>query len=155
RVRSTVECAMPLHLEAGLAPLPGYSLVRLLGRGGFGEVWEATAPGEFRVALKFLRLDTREAGAEERSLEGIRNIRHVHLLDVQFATRVADCLVIAMPLCEQTLLDRLRECLAEGRPGMPRNELLQYMNQLADAVDYLNEPRHKAGDGSLVGVQHR
>src|SRR3954463_12932595 len=88
---------MPLHLEAGLSPLTGYTLVRLLGRGGFGEVWEATVPGGFRAALKFLRLETREAGVEERSLEVIRNIRHPHLLDIQFATRVDDCLVIAMP----------------------------------------------------------
>ena len=29
------------------------------------------------------------------------------------------------------------------------------MDELARAVDFLNEPRHPAGDGSLVGVQHR
>ena len=92
---------------------------------------------------------------EQRALEVIRNIRHPHLLDVQFATRVDDCLVIAMPLCDQSLMDRLRACLAERRPGVPRNELLRYMDELARAVDFLNEPRHRAEDGSLVGVQHR
>jgi serine/threonine protein kinase len=88
---------MPLHLDAGFAPFAGYTLIRLLGRGGFGEVWEAMAPGGVRVALKFIRLDTNEAGAEQRALEIIRDIRHPHLLDVQFAARVEDCLVIAMP----------------------------------------------------------
>jgi hypothetical protein len=71
------------------------------------------------VALKFIRLDTRDAGLEERSLEVIRNIRHVHLLGVQFATRIADILVIATPLCDQPLLDRLHAFQAEGRPGIP------------------------------------
>src|SRR4051794_29632461 len=146
---------MPLHLEAGLQPIAGYTLVRLLGRGGFGEVWEATAPGGFQVALKFLRLETREAGVEERSLEVIRKIRHPHLLDVQFAARVEDCLVIAMPLCDQSLKDRLAECRRQGSAGVPRDELLGYMDELARAVDFLNEPRHRAGDGGLVGVQHR
>jgi formylglycine-generating enzyme required for sulfatase activity len=145
--------AMPelLVLGAGVEPIPGYKLVRLLGRGGFGEVWEASAPGDFHVALKFIRLDTDEAGVEQRSLDVIRHIRHPHLLDVQFATRVADCLIIAMPLCDESLMDRLR---ASPR-GLPPDELLVYMDELARAVDYLNEPNHRASDGKLVGVQHR
>jgi formylglycine-generating enzyme required for sulfatase activity len=144
-----------LVLAAGATPIAGYTLVRLLGRGGFGEVWEARAPGDFPMALKFLRLERREAAVEQRALELIRNIRHANLLDVQFAARVADCLVIAMPLCDHSLRERLNACLAEGRPGLPRNELLRLMNEVAGAVDFLNEPRHRAEDGSLVGVQHR
>ena len=135
---------MPLHLDAGLEPVAGYTLVRLLGRGGFGEVWEAQAPGGVRVALKFIRLDSDQAGPEQRALEVIRNIRHPHLLDVQFAIRVEDCLVIAMPLCDESLMDRLRACQGRGLPGLPRDELLGYMDELARAVDFLNEPRHSA-----------
>ena len=101
--------------------------------------------------MKFLRLETREGGVEQRALEVIRNIRHGHLLDIQFATRVADCLVIAMPLCDQSLMDRLDACLAERRPGVPRNELLGYMDELARAVDFLNEPRHRARMGAWSG----
>ena len=43
-------------------------LVRSLGRGGFGEVWEAIAPGGVRVALKFIRLDGDHSGPERRAL---------------------------------------------------------------------------------------
>ena len=146
---------MSLELAAGVEPVPGYALVRRLGRGGFGEVWEATAPGGVRVALKFIHLDTAEAGPEQRALEVIRDIRHPHLLDVQFAVRVQDCLVIGMPLCDESLWDRLRACRDRGLPGLPRDELLCYMNELAGAIDFLNELRHPAGDGTLVGVQHR
>src|SRR3954452_22683854 len=48
-------------------------------------------------------------------------------------------------------MHRLRD-----RPqGLPRGELLGYMANLAQAVDYLNEPQHPSADGTLVGVQHR
>src|SRR3954447_9548000 len=146
---------MPLHLDAGVEPVAGYTLVRRLGRGGFGDVWEARAPGDVRVALKFIRLDTDGAGHEQRALEVIRDIRHPHLLDIQFAACVEDCLVIAMPLCDESLMDRLRACRAQGLPGLPRDELLGYMDEVARAVDFLNEPRHLAADGGRVGVQHR
>src|SRR5947209_15106977 len=136
---------MSLDLAPGVEPVPGYVLGRRLGRGGFGEVWEAKAPGGVRVALKFIRLDSAEAVPEQRALEVIRDIRHPHLLDVQFAVRVQDCLVIAMPLCDESLLQRLRACQAEGLPGVPRDELLVYMEDLARAVDFLNEPHAKAG----------
>src|SRR5436190_7551445 len=146
---------MSLRIEVGAEPVPGYRLVRKLGQGGFGEVWEALAPGQVRVALKFIRLDASRANPELRAFEIIRDIRHPHLLDIQFAVQKEDYLVIAMPLCDKSLKDRLEECRQQGLSGLPRAELLDYMNELAGAVDFLNEPRHRSADGELVGVQHR
>src|SRR5262249_23207034 len=80
---------------------------------------------------------------------------HPHLLDVQFAVQKEDHLVIAMPLCDQSLKDRLEECRQQGLPGLPCAELVGYLGEVAGAVDFLNEPRHRSADGDLVGVQHR
>src|SRR4051812_44332762 len=109
---------MVVHLSAGEEPVAGYRLVRSLGRGGFGEVWEARAPGDVRVALKFIHLEGPQSAPERRALEAIRDIRHPHLLDVQFAAALGDFLVIAMPLCDRSLKDRLDECKAAGLPGV-------------------------------------
>ena len=54
---------MALNLAAGAEPVAGYARVRQLGRGGFGAVWEALAPGGVRVALKVIRQGTTEARA--------------------------------------------------------------------------------------------
>src|SRR5262249_40991498 len=46
----------PLSLTLGMEPVPGYRLIELIARGGFGEVWKATGPGDMHVALKCVRL---------------------------------------------------------------------------------------------------
>jgi len=67
RGRFDPEGGMTLNLAAGAGPVAGYARVRPLGRGGFGAVWEAPAPGGVRVALKFIR-----RGPLRQGLRGIR-----------------------------------------------------------------------------------
>jgi hypothetical protein len=141
-------------LAAGLEPVPGYVLVRQLGAGGFGEVWEATAPGGFRVAFKFVSLGGKAGEAELRSLEVIKNLRHPNLLTI-FGTWINDgCLIIGMELADRTLLDRFREAAQANEPGIPFRELLGYCWEAAKGIDYLNKPRHFLGGPRPVGVQH-
>ena len=68
-------------LVPGAEPLVGYRLIERLGKGGFGEVWKADAPGGFQVALKFVRLEDGAGVIEERSLAVINRIRHANLLN--------------------------------------------------------------------------
>lgn len=165
---------------AGDEPVPGYALVERIGVGSFGEVWKAVGPGGKSLALKIVEL-SREADARElRSLLWLRNIGHAHLVhiagfwifdengnaidnldsgaDETPGTAVGDVrpkrLIVAMALCEKSLADRLKESLAEGMAGIPVEELLEYMNDAAKALDFLNSPVHRV-DGQLVAVQHR
>src|SRR5438477_12669004 len=73
----------------GAEPIPGYRLEAFLGRGGFGEVWRATAPGGFPVALKFLVADQAGAERELRSLRMLQHVRDGHLLSIQGVWRIA------------------------------------------------------------------
>ena len=62
-------------------------------------------------------------------------------------------LIIAMGLGDKSLFDRLRECLDEGREGIPQEEILHYLEDAAEAIDFLNRPLHNLGSG-LGAIQH-
>ncbi len=144
-----------LELAPGVVPVPGYKLVSLLGRGSFGQVWKASGPGGFSVAIKFVRLDGDTDSAEMRSLEVMKDIRHAHLLSMFGAWNTSEMLIVAMELADCTLLDRCNECLRQGLTGIPRAELLEYMHDAAKGIDFLNEPRHILSGKDPVGIQHR
>ncbi|QDU60707.1 Serine/threonine-protein kinase pkn1 [Planctomycetes bacterium Pan216] len=146
---------MPLRVDVGTEPIPGYRLLTFLGEGGFGQIWKAEAPGGVEVALKFIRTTDKKAETELRALNVIRNIRHPHLLEMHFAVHVEDRLIIATSLCDRSLSDRFEECLAAEMPGIPREELLRYMRESAIALDFLNESRHEVEPGRTIGIQHR
>ena len=65
------------------------------------------------------------------------------------ATRMA----IAMQLGSMSLFARLAECQAEGKAGIPKQELLGYMRDAAYGIDYLNRPIHDLGRGP-VSIVH-
>src|SRR5689334_11326420 len=114
-------------LVPGAEILSGYRLIERLGKGGFGEVWKVDAPGGFRVAMKFVALQEDAGAIETRSIEVIKNIRHAHLLNQFGAWQLGDWLVIGMELADRSLMDRFREAVPQGFPGIPGPELLEYM----------------------------
>ncbi|HND52559.1 MAG TPA: protein kinase, partial [Pirellulaceae bacterium] len=62
-------------------------------------------------------------------------------------------LVIAMPLADMSVADRLKQCRQQGLPGIPPDELIQYMEDTARALDFLNSTQHDMGEGP-VSIQH-
>jgi serine/threonine protein kinase len=137
---------MPILLENQAEPIPGYRLLERLGTGGFGEVWKCIAPGGLHKAIKFVfgnledvaQLDDSVRAEQElRSLERIKNIRHPYILSLERYEIVDGQLMIVTELADCSLYDRFKECRAQGLIGIPREELLDYLEETAEALDVM------------------
>lgn len=122
-------------------PIPGYRLKKRIGAGGYGEVWKAEAPGELMKALKFVfgYLSEDRASRELKALSRIKAVRHPFLLSLERIEVVDGQLVIVTELADGSLKDRYEECKRQGGVGIARDELLVYIRDAADALDYMNE----------------
>jgi Protein kinase domain len=118
----------------------GYRLVNRVSGGAFGEVWRAEAPGGVEVAIKIITgsIDQKEAQRELQAVELIKRMRHPFLLSIHAFWQLEDRLVIAMELADRSLRDCLEEHRQAGRGGVPVEELLSYMREAADALDFLH-----------------
>jgi serine/threonine protein kinase len=132
---------MPLPTAKGFEPITGYRLVEKLGAGGYGEVWKATAPGGLWKAIKIVFGDQAGPQAEQelKALERIKQVRHPFLLSLERFEIIEGHLLIVMELADGCLLDRFHECRRSGSPGIPRPELLGYLRDAAEALDYMQE----------------
>jgi hypothetical protein len=115
--------------------------VQRLKEGGFGEVWQIEQPGGIPAAAKiiFKPLEDREAPGELTALELVKMLRHPFLLQTQSSHIVEDRLIIVMELADGSLRDRLEECHNAGLKGIPPEELVQYVLEAGEALDYLHE----------------
>ncbi len=69
-------------IKPGDEPVPGYRVEEFLGRGRFGQVWRANAPGNTLVALKFIELTGLHGWKEFRAIQRVKQIRHAHLMPI-------------------------------------------------------------------------
>src|SRR5579871_5587641 len=144
--RSAADRTMPLRIEPGSEPIPGYKLIDRLGGGGFGEVWKAEAPGGLLKAIKVVYGDmnttdadgTKRTEQELKALKRVLSVRHPYLLSLERYDIVDNRLLITMELADRNLWDRWRECKGQGLPGIPRDELLRYMEESAEVLDLMN-----------------
>jgi serine/threonine protein kinase len=112
-----------------------YRLDRLLGRGGFGEVWQAEDTNLDRVvALKrlnpSLQSDSEALARFRREARAAARLRHPHIVRVHNSGVIDGRHFLDTEFVEGVDLDRL---LAQGRLPVPR--ILTIIDQVASALD--------------------
>ena len=139
----------------------GYQLVRRLGQGGMGVVFEARGPDGERVVLKIPHLQLlEEAGARaryDRELEVTKLLDHPNVQRVVATGEVARG---RMPYLALEWIDGglLRDHLHEGSP-VTVDEAITYALQLCDALAYCHDQgivhRDLKPDNIMIGRDGR
>ncbi len=134
---------MTATIEPHETVFPGYLLTERIGSGGYAEVWRARAPGGIDKAVKLVYgyHDEQRAAQEMKALERIKDVRHPFVLSLERFEVVDGRLAILTELADMSLEQRAQQCRAAGLPGIPRGELLRYISDTAEALDYLAD-RH-------------
>lgn len=122
-------------------PILGYALKKRIGAGGYGEVWQAEAPGGLPKAVKIIYgyHDEKRAQTELKSLNRIRDVRHPFLLSLERIDVVDGQMIVISELADMCLKTRFQLCCESGLKGIPRKELLGYLRDAASALDFISE----------------
>jgi serine/threonine protein kinase len=117
-----------------------YKRIQRIGQGSFAEVWRGEAPGGIPVAIKVILrpIDHDEAKRELHSLDLIKRLRHPFLLPTYAFWFDDDRLFIAMELADCSLRERLKQCRQIGQGCLPPKELFTYIDEAAQALDFLH-----------------
>ncbi len=126
---------MKFTYQSGQQPLPGYTIKRGIGFGGFGEVYFAVTDGGKEVALKWIHGNNLDI--EMRGVQQCLNLKHpnlVHLYDVRADAQQNHWLVM-----EYVAGEPLSTILARHPNGVAPELAAQWFQGLAQAIHCLHE----------------
>jgi len=128
--------AAPLKFAfpSGSTPLPGYTIKRGVGRGGFGEVYYAVSDAGKEVALKLIR---RNLDVELRGVTHCLNLKHPFLLALYDVKQ--DDQDNTWVIMEYVSGESLEDVIQRNPNGMQPDEALTWMRGICAGVAYLHD----------------
>src|SRR4029077_5716344 len=79
---------------------------------------------------------------ELNALNRVKEVRHPFVLSMDRIEVVKGELVIVMELADRSLHDSYVECQSAGLVGIPRDTLLRYLRDAAEALDHMLQKHH-------------
>jgi serine/threonine-protein kinase len=133
--RSAFQRQLSVGKLTGL-PLQGYTLDRLLGRGGMGEVYLAYAnerPYAVKVLAEHLVLERQFLQRFEREAQTVQTLDHPHIVRVYAAGHVAPTLyyIVMEYVAGEDVAQRLKQ-----QGAIPLPQAIGIISAIADALDY-------------------
>jgi TM2 domain-containing membrane protein YozV len=125
---------MGFRFNQGDRPLPGYTIQRGVGRGGFGEVYYATSDGGKEVALKWLRENPQ---VELRGVTHCLNLKSPHLVALHDVKQSPDGDFFV--IMEFVSGPSLRDLLNAEPAGLGPQKAAYFLREIARGLAYLHD----------------
>ena len=124
---------MSFTYSHGDRPLPGFTILRAVGKGAFGEVYFAKSDSGKEVALKRLIAN---AEIELRGVKQCMNIKNPHLISIfDIRKGIDNCSYVIM---EYVQGPSLREELDKNPRGLSEERVLFYLKGIIEALSCLH-----------------
>ncbi|HUN79996.1 MAG TPA: protein kinase [Phycisphaerae bacterium] len=125
---------MAFHFNQGDRPLPGYTIQRGVGRGGFGEVYYATSDGGKEVALKYLRENPQ---VELRGVMHCLNLKSPYLVAIHDVKQNADGEYFV--IMEYVSGPSLRDLMNSEPSGLGAQKAAYFLREIGKGLAYLHD----------------
>src|SRR5215217_876798 len=132
-----VKLAIPAQVTAQIPVIPDHELLRVIGRGAYGEIWLAcTVTGAFRAVKVVYRSTFESERAFLREFEGMSAFEpisraHAGFIDILHVGRTTDYLYYSMELADDHL-DGRKIDIVNYEPRTLRTDLTRHKHLSAD-----------------------
>jgi serine/threonine protein kinase len=127
----------PRNAPPAVGALAGYRFLQCHGSTPLMDIWRVQAQGGRQRLVKLLYGAAADRDQLQDALVRFRLLLHPGLVPLEAVQSDPGRLVLVTDAFEDSLRERLQQCLSRKQPGVPRDEVLGYLCSAAEVLDYL------------------